>query len=311
MKDYLGSEYVGQHNVRNRINFYIDCQRRNGYLAPLFLHARRGDGKTTLARIIGRNLATIGGRRKPFVEVNGGHLKTVKIFVDKVVEPHLCDSFSTLFIDEIHAANDEVLDFLLSVVQPSANNMSVVRYLDKKFEFDYSKFSFMSASTNAEMLGAALKNRLTRIDLEDYSPEDLVTILTRTVQNITFKDDTEHDVISVCRGSPRLVVKLAKDDISQWCAKHGSMTFNRADWNGLSITIGVKPLGLTTYEIEEMRLLHSRGPQSLTCLAATMGLDSTTVRKDIESFLLAQGLIEIDGKRKITTKGIKLLSEIK
>ena len=86
--------------------------------------------------------------------------------------------------------------------------------------------------------------------------------------------------------------------------------FGIEDWNSLKKQHGIRPLGLQSNEIEILRLLSSRGSMSLTGLAASMGLDTSTVRKDIELFLLKRNLIKIEGKRHITAFGQQILKEI-
>ena len=48
---------------------------------------------------------------------------------------------------------------------------------------------------------------------------------------------------------------------------------------------------------------------SLTSLAAKLGMSKTAVQRDHELYLLSKDFIEIDGKRRITAKGRELLSQ--
>ncbi len=49
---------------------------------------------------------------------------------------------------------------------------------------------------------------------------------------------------------------------------------------------------------------------SLTALSARFGLDAPELRREIEIYPLCSDLIYIDGKRKITQKGLDLLKTI-
>ena len=59
-------------------------------------------------------------------------------------------------------------------------------------------------------------------------------------------------------------------------------------------------------EKQILEVLNNCGSCTLTGLSAKLGLSKTAVQRDHELYLLNKNLIEIDGKRQITTEGMKV-----
>lgn len=311
--DYIGEDFVGQETAKRALNFFIEGHRATRYIRPMFISTQKGHGKTELARRIGRGLLGEDGLSKKFVEVNGASIKSVRGFVDSVIINHVAnDREVTLFIDEIHAVDKNVLAWMLSMLPEGNNKTTSTGWGDEVFDFDYTKFSFLSASTNAEKLPVALKSRLKRIELAPYSGNELVEILLKkTRSDVNFKDGIEREIVSVSRGSPREISVSLAGEIKAFCSINKISDFGIKEWQELKSIMGIRPLGITNHEYSVLRFLNENGPRTLTCIAAKLGLDSTTVRRDIESFLIANSLIVIDGPRSITSKGQELLKQIK
>lgn len=310
IKDYLGDSIIGLPRTRSLVNFYINGQRENGIFPPILLSSRRGDGKTHLSRCIGQNL-TLPDKKtiRSFVEVNGASLKNVGQFVDNVVNQYVVNQDTTLFIDEIHCADSSVLNWLLSVIQINNDDHSVASFGGTDYTFDYHRFSVIFASTNAEKLSESMRNRLTRIELENYTQNDLIKILRKNSKDIFYFGGVEKEIVETARFSPRTTVKRAKD-IIQYSRQNRTTNFNQDDWQELKKILGIRELGISNKELELLQYLNETGERSLSCLASKLGIDPTTTRRDVESFLVSNNFIVIDGKRYITAKGKKLLKRI-
>lgn len=306
--DYIGSDFLGQSRLKARLNFYISNQHKNGFLPFTLFQARKGSGKTTAARALARNLINFDKTPRKALEINGSCIGSVREFVDTFLVPYILGGQEvTLFIDEVAECKPSLLSFLLSILQPNRERRSKINYHNVDFEFDFYKFNFICATTNSEKLSEAFKSRFARqVQIEPYTNEDLIKILHRNTQAITFTQDTEHEIVSVCRRSPREVVLLSQNEISSYCEGKNINTFGPAEWVDLATMLDIKPLGLNNQEIELLRFL-SDGEQTLTAIAAKLGLCTSTIRKDVELFLLSHGLIKIDGKRQITHKGADIL----
>jgi Holliday junction resolvasome RuvABC ATP-dependent DNA helicase subunit len=309
MKNYF-ADVIGQQRAVSALNFYISGHARTGFFSPAFLSGSKGFGKTMMARAIGRNLIGQDGVPKRFIEVNGASARSIKSFVEGLIVPHVAgDQEVTLFIDEIHSVDSKIHDWLLSVLPANDSTLTRARYGEMEFEFNFSRFSFIAASTNPEALSKPLLSRMKVFDLEPYKPNELVKIFRQKLgATIKLEDKVENEIISVVRGSPRLVTRYAQD-IKEFCGQKKLDVFGMDDWKALSKILGVRPYGLMANEVEHLRFLQATGPQSLTAVSAKLGLDRTTVQKEVELFLLSQGLMIIDGKRTITPRGQTVLEE--
>lgn len=307
--DYL-SDFLGQDRVKRKLNFYIEGYQKTGYIKPLLFSAARGLGKTTLARLVAKNLQKDGAEKpKPYIEINGSSVKSVGGLIDAVLVPYVFNQEVTILADEIHLCNPLVINWLLSVIPGGNETITKVYHAGIEYEFDWHKLSLFIATTNPEKLFEAFKSRFDRIEIENYTEEILKKILLKNCENINFLENSEDSIVGVSRGLPRQIVNLTKD-IKQYCITKNKEEFDLWDWSLLQNTLGIRSLGLQTHEVELMKYLEARGSQSLTSIAAKLGLDPTTVRRDVELFLLKNNLIHIDGKRSITQYGREILKTI-
>jgi Holliday junction resolvasome RuvABC ATP-dependent DNA helicase subunit len=302
--------FIGQKNAISAITFELNATKRTKVLKPLFLAGPRGHGKTELARRIGSNLLNTEGKPKKFIELTGASCRNLNVFVDTLVIPHLSNfQEATLFVDEIHCVHDDIKDWFLSLLQRSPENKSTVSHAGLRYDFDFSKFSFICASTNPEKLSKSLLERHKRIELEPYVDGELIKILYVNTPDLTFLDGVEKEIISTVRGSPRIIVLDRSKDIVEYCAQNNLTKFGPSDWHKLRKILNIRPLGLTANETNILKFLKETGSQTLTSIAAKLSLDTSTVRRDCELFLLSRGLMKIEGTRHITDKGVKILAE--
>lgn len=309
MQDYL-AEFLGQERIKRKLNFYIESYSKTGYIKPLFFCAARGLGKTSLMRLVAKNLKRENvDKPKPYIEINGSSVKSVGGLIDSVLMPHVFNQEVTVGIDEAHHLPSIIINWLLNVIPGGNEIITRVFHSGIEYEFDWSKLSLFIATTNPEKLFEAFKSRFDRIEIESYTSDVLIKILRRNCDCISFFEDSESAVAEVCRGLPRQIVNLTKD-IKQYCINENKDTFDLLDWSNLKNILGIRPLGLTTHEVELLRYLDTRGSQSLTSIASKLALDPSTVRRDVELFLLKNNLIHIDGKRAITHNGKELLKEV-
>ena len=122
---------------------------------------------------------------------------------------------------------------------------------------------------------------------------------------ITFEDGCLDEVSKTVRNNARSAVKRSKE-ISLYCGSKETSHFTLEGFRDLSAKIGILPLGLTNTEKQILTTLKVIGSDTLTGLSAKLGLSKTALQRDHEMYLLNKNLLEIDGKRKITARGMKL-----
>ncbi len=308
IRDYFGNSFIGQDKLKSKIGFYLETHKKTQIFKNLLISSPRGVGKTELMTQISKNLFKPDGQQKNAYLINGATLKNVSGFVNNIVIPLVSNNqHVTIAIDEIHAVESDVIAWLLTILAHSDNHITKNSYDGIDYFFDFRYFSFISATTNAEKLPSAFSSRLKRIEFEPYQEKDLETILHKNSPNIIYKDKIEEKIVSVIRNSPRFVVDISKD-IESFCNLKNNNEFGKKDWAEFKRIHNTRPLGITNLELQVLKYL-TMGEKSLTSIAAKLSLDTTTVRRDVESYLISNNLMEISGKRHITGYGLKILRE--
>jgi Holliday junction resolvasome RuvABC ATP-dependent DNA helicase subunit len=152
-------------------------------------------------------------------------------------------------------------------------------------------------------------DRCERIDLEEYSYDDLGEIISRTT-SAKFKDGVLDELAPVLRGNARAAQKMA-NHINNYMATTQGNKFGEAQWGELKQHLGILPLGLSRIELQLLRVMSERKNSSLTYLAAKTGLTKSCLQRDFEMYLQKENLMEIDrGGRALTSKGQDYLNEL-
>jgi MoxR-like ATPase len=282
-------------------------------------NAPKGQGKTTLARATAKGLVKFADdgkvemkedgktpRKKSFVEVNCSSLKNVKQFINGLIIPFVQDKDVTLLFDEASEIPHPVAMAMLTMLNPNPENRTTFSYEDYVCEFDFRKQTFLFATSEPQDIFHALLDRLTRFDLEDYTPSEMAKIVQKGAPEVNFKDGVLEDISTVLRGNARAAQKMA-DNVKTYLRNKSA--FGRKDWDNMKGIFGILPLGLNGIELKILQLLASRGEGTpLTMLAAKTGLSREAVQKDYEMYLQKHGLMEISTTgRMISPKGLEYL----
>jgi holliday junction DNA helicase RuvB len=202
------------------------------------------------------------------------------------------------------------MGWMLNIINPNKNRKSFNYHDGIRLDWDFCQSSFIFCSTNPEKFSAPFISRLERVDLEEYTDLDLVKILYKNAPDINFSDNVELDIASVCRGTPREIVKIS-EKIKQFCEVKKQNTFNSENWGELKSRANINYLGLNSHEIKYLLTLKEHGELTLTMLAAKLMLDRTTVQRDIEKFLQQKSLILINIKRLLSEAGYNTVNILK
>ena len=305
--DELWPDVVGQDVAKRKLAFLLEGFNATKVLPHLMFIAPKGCGKTTLAKALGRNLNSTEGKPKRFLEINCSTIKNVKQFINNLMIPHVHQQECTVLFDEASELPKDVTMAMLTMFNPNPNNRTEFSYEDYVLDIDFSRQTFMFATTEAHQIFHALMDRCDRIDMEDYSYEDLGEIVLRQFDGVTFEDGVLNDIATVLRGNARAAQKMSIN-IKSYLAAKGKTEFDFDGWNELKFHLGILPLGLSSIEVRVLAHLRDNNECSLTNIAAATGLTPQCIRQDFEMYLQKQGLMSIDTKgRSITSKGQKLL----
>ncbi len=300
---------VGQHAVKKKLSFYLDAFEKTGTCPHLNLIGAKGLGKTEFAKAFAKNLYNEEGDRRAFLEINCSTIKNNEQFFEQIFLPVISDNEITVLFDECHALPQDLTMAFLTIFNTEKNARKHFEWNEMTFEFNFRKQTFIFATTESDKIFAPLKDRLTTIDFEPYERDELAEIIQLCTPDIHYKEDVLFDISNTIRNNARSAVKRSKE-ISLYCGAKQTSEFGVSEFEDLSDQVGILPLGISYTEKQILEVLKENGSATLTGLAAKLGLSKTALQRDHELYLLNKSLIEIDGKRKITSKGRKLCEQL-
>ena len=301
---------IGQEKVKKRLNFFIEAQNSSSLSPHILFVAPRGCGKTLLAQTYASNLINSEGKKRKLITINCSSLVRLKQFVNDVLLPYVVGKEVTILFDEASEIPRDITMALLTILNPNKENKNSFSYADLNMDFDFKKVTFLFATTEAHKIFHALMDRLERIDLEEYSPSNLATIVKNNVtSNIT--DQVIDEVSKVLRGNARKATQMA-NHINLYLSASNDKSFDVKSWNDFSVKMGILPLGLSPLELKVLQTLGEKSETTLTNLSAKTHMTRQSLQRDLESHLQRLNLIEVTPTgRKLTIQCKNYLEALK
>lgn len=300
------SHLIGQDNVKKKLNFYLKAYEATSTCPFLNLVGAKGLGKTLFAKEFAKNLKNKDGAKRPFLELNCSTIKNSDQFFEQIFIPIIMNNEITILFDEAHALPKDLTMAFLTIFNTEKTHTKDFSFEDQTFTFDFSKQTFIFATTESDKLFPPLKDRLTTVDFEQYSRQNLGEIIKLNCDEIDFSDEALSELSLTVRGNARNAVMRSKE-IVLYCESENQNTFNKKDFETLKDLLGILPHGITCTEQQILNILSERGSCKLQTLSAVTGLSPTALRRDHEVYLLRKNFIQIDGERKITNFGKNLI----
>ena len=308
MKDAFSS-LIGQESVKNRLSFYIEAFQKTHRMPAMLFSGQKGIGKTEFAKTFSNSLK-IGGAKKEFIEINCSTIKDLRYFFDQIYYPRIRGKNVSLLLDEAHCLPQDVTAAFLTIF--NTENIKVYKkdfdFDGNRITFDFSKLNVIFATTETNKIFPALKDRFVQVDFEPYSSEELAKIVLKNVCKIRFSKSALDNLSKTIRSNARNAMMRA-NEIQLYCAAKRIRSFGDKHFKDFLNRLGILPLGLTSSEFQILKILSEK-EASLGQISASTGISRAALQRDHEMFLLQRGLVEIDGKRKITYKGREALEEI-
>ena len=301
---------IGQEKVKKRLDFFIEAQKISLLSPHILFVAPRGCGKTLLAQTYASNLINSEGKKRKLITINCSSLVKLKQFMNDVIVPYVLGKEVTILFDEASEIPRDITMALLTILNPNKENKNSFSYADLNLDFDFKKVTFLFATTEAHKIFHALMDRLERVDLEEYSSENLATIVKNNVSsNITHKVIDE--VSKVLRGNARKATQMA-NHINLYLSTSDNKSFDTKSWNDFIVKMGILPLGLSPLELKVLQTLGERSETTLTNLSAKTHMTRQSLQRDLESHLQRLNLIEVTPTgRKLTIQGRNYLETLK
>ena len=305
---------VGQSKVKRKLAFYAKNYKANSRIPHLFFSAPKGAGKTHVATAMSRLLASREneGKAKVLRTVNCSEFKGLAKFVNEFLIPKVVDQEVTVFFDECHMMPKQIANALLTILNPNKDRRTQYSYEDFDMDFDFTRQSFMMATTEYDKVFEPLKSRFTEITLQEYSLEELGKIVSYNLDGYDFEDGVLEDIASVTRGNARTATTLA-DDIKDNLDMLGTTKLTNDIWDYFKYAHNLNPLGLFEREIGVLNVLNENHPSpvSVSFVCANVG-DTLGTVQNYERMLMKNGLMERENncQRLITAKGRDYLTNL-
>jgi|TARA_B100001971_G_C18230150_1_gene563360 Holliday junction DNA helicase RuvB len=301
-------DIIGQDNAKRVLDFFCNGYKQTNIMPHLMFVAPKGCGKTTMAKATARRLKAIN-RDKRYFEINCSTIKNVKQFFNQLVIPYMQDRDATILFDECSEIPKDVTMALLTILNPNPDNQTSFTLEDYTVDFDFRRLSFMFATTETQSVFHALMDRLERVDLEEYTLDEMGKIVCLNL-DISVEPKALKDIASVLRGNARAAQKMAQK-IESYCKQYKIKKFDYSHWNKLGKILSIYPLGLNITEIILLNILKDNKDCSLTKLSAKTGISKQAVQRDFEIYLQKHSLMDITtAGRNITAKGTEYLKKL-
>ena len=301
---------VGQKSLKKKLQFYKESCDVTQKMPFLFFVGAKGLGKTEFAKQLAKEIKNTAGSRRPFLEINCSTLKRVDDFFEQIFLPLIYGNEVTVLFDEAHELPKGLTNAFLTIFNTEKDHIKDFNYNDQVFTFDFKRQCFFFATTESDKVFPPLRDRLVTVDFEPYTQHELGEIVKLNCPDIDFEPEALYQIAKICRGNARSVVQHSTNHILPYCKKESRQYFDSKDFDKLIDDVGINPLGLTNIEKEILKILKHRGSCSLNMLSAKTGMSRTALQRDHELYLIKKNLMDIDGQRKITEEGSKLIAKL-
>lgn len=283
------AQYVGQKQVKANLEIAIAAAKGRGEpLDHILFHGFPGLGKTTLAYIIAQEMdANIKVTSGPVIE-RPGDLAAILTSLQEG---------DVLFIDEIHRLNHVVEEILYPAMEDFQLDLVIGQGPGaRSVKMDLPRFTLVGATTRTGLLTPPLRDRFgVVLRLEFYSPEELVSIVTRSAAllDVPIDEGGALEMGRRSRGTPRIANRLLKRvrDYAQ-VKGNGSITLEIAD-QALQL-LEVDHVGLDEMDRRILLTIIDKfqgGPLGLDTLATAVCEERNTLEDVYEPFLIQCGFL--------------------
>ncbi len=300
LRPSLFSEFVGQANVKERLEIAVQAAKQRGEaLDHLLFSGPPGLGKTTLANIIakamGTNLKCTSGPTIEKASDLAGLLTNL-------------EEGDVLFIDEIHRLQKSIEEYLYPAMEDYKLDIIIDQGPNaRSVRLSLPRFTLIGATTRSGLLTAPLLTRFgIRERLDYYHADQLQKILLRSANllGVAMEDGGASEIARRSRGTPRVANNLLRRvrDFAQ-VRGDGRITVPIADQALAMLAIDQNGLDEMDKRIlEAIVVKFGGGPVGVNSLAVSVGEEPDTLEEVYEPFLIMEGYLNRTPQGRVATE---------
>jgi Holliday junction DNA helicase RuvB len=301
-------EYPGQDRAKNNLKIFVEAAKRRGKpLDHVLLHGPPGLGKTSLARIVARELGV------NFVQTSGPAVEKAGDLAGILTG---LSGQTVLFIDEIHRLNIVVEEVLYSAMEDSYVDLVVGQGpTARSVKMPIEPFTLIGATTKVASLSQPLISRFgIQERFEFYDDDSLSRIILRSahIEGFTIGHESSLELARRSRGTPRIANRLLRR-VADFALVAGEPLIGVERIEAALGAMDIDANGLDPLDRKLLStLLHTYGggPVGIEALSQSIAEDRSTVEEVYEPFLVHKGWIKRGPRgRELTSSGRHIVSQ--